>query len=69
MFSDRCLQFVNKKKIMVRILDIVRIFAKSGDREVVAQIGSLPIKSGGLECSLTISRMIFMCVYDAMGLI
>ena len=30
MFSDRCLQFVNKKKIMVKILDIVRIFAKSG---------------------------------------
>ena len=54
---------------MVKILDIVRIFAKSGDREVVAQIGSLPIKSGGLECSLTISRMIFMCVYDAVGLI
>ena len=39
MLSDRCLQFVIKKKFMVKILDIVRIFAKSGDREVVAQIG------------------------------
>ena len=39
-----------EKNFMVKIFDIGRIFVKSGEREVIAQIGSLPIKSGGLEC-------------------
>ena len=39
-----------RKNFMVKIFDIGRISVKSGEREVIAQIGSLPIKSGGLEC-------------------
>ena len=39
-----------ENKIMVKTFDIRRIFVKSGEREVVAQIGSLLIKLGGLEC-------------------
>ena len=44
---------------MVKILDIGRIIVKSGEREVVAQIRSLPIKSGELEHfrKLTIYKM------------
>ena len=38
-----------ENKIMVKTFDIRRIFVKSGEREVVAQIGSLLIKLGGLE--------------------
>ena len=39
-----------ENKIMVKTFDIRRIFVKSGEREVVAEIGSLLIKLGGLEC-------------------
>ena len=35
---------------MVKLFDIERTFVKSGERNVAAQIGSLPTKSGGLEC-------------------
>ena len=49
MFSYLSLQFAKKKNFMVKIFDIGIILVKSGEREVVAQIGSLPIKSGRLK--------------------
>ena len=39
-----------EKKFMVKIFDIGIILVKSGEREVLPQIGSLPIKLGWLEC-------------------
>ena len=39
-----------ENKIMVKTFNIRRIFVKSGEQEVVAQIRSLLIKLGGLEC-------------------
>ena len=47
MFSYLSLQFGEKKNFMVKTGIIL---VKSGEREVAAQIGSLPIKPGRLEC-------------------
>ena len=43
MFFYRPLQLGKKRKLMVKILDIGRIFVKSGEREVAAQIGRVGI--------------------------